>query len=143
MLLAFSHSIKFFPKNITNNQLCKKQAHKIRVFSEIIQNKKASIKLQPLESMKIYNIFHFTLPWKASTNALTHSVDKWLPQFIIYNKEKLKPEDIVYIISYKSKLSYWFNKLTQIKTENDIMQPNLRIHRKLYRNLNLVTLKNS
>ena len=67
---------------------------------EIIENKKISVELQLLQSMKILNVFHLNLFQKASINPLTNQVNELPTPIIINNKKKWEVEDILDARSY-------------------------------------------
>ncbi len=76
-------------RNITIDQPFKKLDHKMLGVFEIIGNKKVSVELQLLQSIKIYNVFHSNLLLKVSIDPLTNQVNEPLLS-IIRKSEKLK-----------------------------------------------------
>ena len=59
-------------RNITIDRLSKKLEHKMLGLFKVIGNKRVSIELQLLQSIKIHNVFHPNLLQKASTDPLTN-----------------------------------------------------------------------
>ncbi len=55
---------------------------------DVIGKKNISLKLQFPQAMKIHNVFHPNLLWKASTDLLTGQVNKLALLVIINNKEE-------------------------------------------------------
>ena len=81
-------------KNIGIDQLSKKLDHKMMDFFEVIGKKNILLELQLLQAIKIHNIFHLNLLWKASTNPLTSQLNQSAPPVIINNKEKWEVKNI-------------------------------------------------
>lgn len=57
-------------------------------FFEVTGNKRVSVKLQLLQSIKIHNVFHQNLLQKISIDPLTNQDNEPPPLIIINNKEK-------------------------------------------------------
>lgn len=73
---------------------------------EVIRNKRVSVKLQLLQSIKIYNAFHANLLKKTFTDSLTNQVNELSFLVIINNKKKWEVENILNAKSYQGKLQY-------------------------------------
>ena len=69
---AISNKVWLSTKNITINWLSEKLDHKMLGLFKVIGNKEVFVKLQLLQSMKIYKVFHLNLFWKTSTDPLTN-----------------------------------------------------------------------
>ena len=72
----------------------------------VMRKKSILLKLQIPQAMKIHNVFHLNLLWKASTDPLTGQVNKPAPPVIINNEEEWKVEDIFNARSHQSKIQY-------------------------------------
>lgn len=94
-------------KNISTDLPLKKVDHKIIGLFNIIEKKNILLELQLPQTMKIHNVFHSNLLWKASIDLLTGQVNKPALPVIIKNKEKWEVENIFDTKSYQGKIQYW------------------------------------
>lgn len=74
---------------------------------KVIGKNSILLELQLPQAIKIHNVFHPNLLWKASIDPLIGQVNKPIPSIIINNKEKREVEDIFDIRSLSKKIQYW------------------------------------
>lgn len=94
------NKVQLFTKDINIDQPFKKVNYKMIGFFEVIGQKKILLKLQFLQAMKIYNVFHPNLLKESLTDMLIDQINELLILIITNNRNKQEIKDSFNIKNY-------------------------------------------